>query len=145
MSISDQFTELQQSGKTPVCLFPKRKACERFNVQMLKTIMSQVHELDCIDEIHDTAGSQNFTSLVFTSPLASRLAFTLFTYPSTTSEVGWANLYLSLELRWPHGISQRLHFFRVGSVCGPSCSLFLIRLGSIPISGCSLFIRLGSI
>ena len=26
VSISDQFTELQQSGKTPVCLFPKRKA-----------------------------------------------------------------------------------------------------------------------
>ena len=39
VSISDQFTELQQSGNTPVCLFPKRKACELFNAEMLKTIM----------------------------------------------------------------------------------------------------------
>ena len=64
VSISDQFTELQQSGKTPVCLFPKRKACELFNAEMLKTIMSQVHELDCIDEIDETAGTRKITKKV---------------------------------------------------------------------------------
>ena len=64
VSISDQFTELQQSGKTPVCLFPKRKACELFNAEMLKTIMSHVHELDCIDEIDETAGTRKITKKV---------------------------------------------------------------------------------
>ena len=28
----------------------------------------------------------------------------------------------------------------IGSVCGPSCNLFLIRLGYISSSGCSLFL-----
>ena len=64
VSISDQFTELQQSGKTPVCLFPKRKACELFNVLMLKTMTSEVHQLDCIDEIDETAGTRKITKKV---------------------------------------------------------------------------------
>ena len=36
--VSDKFTELQQSGKAPVYLFPKRKSCDYFNAQMLKKV-----------------------------------------------------------------------------------------------------------
>ena len=33
VSVSDEFSELQESGETPVCLFPTRKACEDFNAK----------------------------------------------------------------------------------------------------------------
>ena len=44
VSVSDKFSELQQSGKAPVCLFPKRKACDNRNAQMLRRNASELHE-----------------------------------------------------------------------------------------------------
>ena len=43
-SLSKIFTELQVAGNTPVCLFPKRKACDQFNTAML-----QVLHLKCMN------------------------------------------------------------------------------------------------
>ena len=60
----DKFTELQQSGKAPVCLFPKRKACDYFNSQKLKKITHEVHQLYCSDEIDETAGNRKMTKKV---------------------------------------------------------------------------------
>ena len=60
-SISKKFTELQVAGKTPVCLFPKRKACDQFNTEMLQSLTSKVHELVCTDEIDETVSSRKMT------------------------------------------------------------------------------------
>ena len=49
-SIADKFYELQESGKTPVSLFSKRKACDNFNAEMLQKLTAKVHELVCADE-----------------------------------------------------------------------------------------------
>ena len=62
--IADQFSKLQQSGKTPVCLFPKRKACEDFNARMLNTMNNEVRELCCTDEVDETAGPRKVTKKV---------------------------------------------------------------------------------
>ena len=51
VSIGDKFNELRESGKTPVCLFPKRKACDNFNAEMFLKLPAKVHELVCTDEI----------------------------------------------------------------------------------------------
>jgi len=53
---SHKFHELQQSGQTPVCLLPTRKACCNINNEMFAQLTSEVHELLCIevDEISDT-------------------------------------------------------------------------------------------
>ena len=50
--------ELQKSGKTPVCLFSKRKACDNFNAEMLQKLTAKVHELVCTDEIDERTGSR---------------------------------------------------------------------------------------
>ena len=60
-SISKKFTELQVAGKTPVCLFPKRKACDQFNTEMLQSLTSKVHELVCTDEIDETVSTCKMT------------------------------------------------------------------------------------
>ena len=62
--IADKFTELQQSGRTPVCLFPKKRACEVFNAQMLTKTSSPTCELYCTDEIDETAGARKMTKKV---------------------------------------------------------------------------------
>ena len=64
MSVSDKFSELQQSGKTPVCLFPKRKACDDLNAKMLHKNSSQVRGIYCTDEIEETAGNRKMTKKV---------------------------------------------------------------------------------
>ena len=51
ISIADKYNELQKSGKTPVCLFSKRKACDSFNTDMLLELTTKVHELVCTDKI----------------------------------------------------------------------------------------------
>ena len=61
VSIADKFNELQKSGKIPVCLFPKRKACDNFNAEMLQKLTSKVHELVCTDEIDETASARKMT------------------------------------------------------------------------------------
>ena len=60
-SISKKFTELQVAGKTPVCLFPKKKACGQFNAEMLQSLTSKVHELVCTDEIDETISTRKMT------------------------------------------------------------------------------------
>ena len=60
--IADKFIELQRSGRTPVCLFPKKRACEVLNAQMLtKTALSCTCELYFTDEIAD---ARNMTKKV---------------------------------------------------------------------------------
>ena len=59
--ISDKFCELQESGQTPVCLFPTRKACDTFNYEMLSHLTSEVHELLCTDEVDQTVTSRKWT------------------------------------------------------------------------------------
>ena len=54
MSLTDTFIDLQQSGKSPVCLFPTRKACCDFNMEMLSSLTSKIHELVCTDEVDET-------------------------------------------------------------------------------------------
>ena len=61
VSIADKFSELQKSGKTPVCLFSKRKACDSFNAEMLLKLTAKVHELVCTDEIDERASSRKIT------------------------------------------------------------------------------------
>jgi len=55
---SQKFHELQESGQTPVCLFPMRKVCcdRDINDEMLAQLTSEAHELLCIDEVDDTSG-----------------------------------------------------------------------------------------
>ena len=64
VSVSDKFSELQQSGKAPVCLFPKRKACDNLNAQMLRRNASELHDIYCTDEIDETAGNRKMTKKV---------------------------------------------------------------------------------
>ena len=64
VSVADKFSELQQSGKTPVCLFPKRKACDDLNAKMLHKNSSEVRDIYCTDEIDETAGNRKMTKKV---------------------------------------------------------------------------------
>jgi hypothetical protein len=61
VSVLDKFSELRQSGKAPVCLFPKRKD---LNAQMLRKNASEVHDIYCTDEIDETAGNRKMTKKV---------------------------------------------------------------------------------
>ena len=54
MSLTDKFIDLQQSGQSPVYLFPTRKACCDFNMEMLSSLTSKIHELVCTDEVDET-------------------------------------------------------------------------------------------
>jgi len=54
VSISEKFDELQESGQTPVCLLPMRKAFCNIKNEMLAQLNSEVHELLCIDEVDET-------------------------------------------------------------------------------------------
>ena len=53
-SIADKFIELRERGQSSVCLFPRRKACNDFNSEMLSRLTSEVHELPCTDEVDET-------------------------------------------------------------------------------------------
>ena len=59
-SVLDKFIELQQSKQSPVCLFPRRKACDHFNNEMLSRLSSQVHELLCTDEVDETCSTRKW-------------------------------------------------------------------------------------
>ena len=54
MCLSEKFNDLQESGQSPVCLFPTRKACHDFNMKMLNSLTSKIHELVCTDEVDET-------------------------------------------------------------------------------------------
>ena len=54
MCLSEKFNDLQESGQSPVCLFPTGKACHDFNMEMLNYLTSKIHELVCTDEVDET-------------------------------------------------------------------------------------------
>ena len=60
VSISDKFSELQKSGQIPVCLFSTKKACDKFNAEMLSHLTSELHELVCTDEVDLTASTRKW-------------------------------------------------------------------------------------
>ena len=64
VSASDKFSELLESGKAPVCLYPKRKACHDLNSEMLRNNDSKVHDIYCIDDIDEAAGNRKMTKKV---------------------------------------------------------------------------------
>ena len=57
MSVSDTFSECQESGKTPVCLLLTRHACDDLNTEILPHLTSEVHELVCTDEVDETTST----------------------------------------------------------------------------------------
>ena len=59
--VVDKYTELSQSGSSPVCLFPTRKACREFNDKMLSALDTELHNITCIDEIDETSSSNKWT------------------------------------------------------------------------------------
>ena len=64
VSVSDKFSDLVESGKAPVCLFPKRKACDDLNAEMLSKNASEVHHIYCTDEIDESTGNRKITKKV---------------------------------------------------------------------------------
>ena len=58
--VADKFTELKESGQTPVCLFPTRKACEAFNVEMIGSLPTTACELVCVDDIDETSSTRKW-------------------------------------------------------------------------------------
>ena len=59
-SVRDKFVQLRESGQSPVCLFPRRKACDDFNSAMLGRLTSHVHKLLCIDEVDKTSSTRKW-------------------------------------------------------------------------------------
>ena len=51
--VIDKFNELRDEGKTPICLFPTRKACEEVNTQLLATLSTESVALWCTDKIDE--------------------------------------------------------------------------------------------
>ena len=45
------YSDLQLSGKTPVCLFPTREQCDRVNEQMLQGLNTEIQQITCSDEL----------------------------------------------------------------------------------------------
>ena len=61
MPITEKFDELKQLGQSPLCLFSTRKACDDFNNSMLACLDSEVHQIECIDEVDETASKRKWT------------------------------------------------------------------------------------
>ena len=47
VSVEEKFWELSKQGRSPVCLFAKRKSCEEVNKRMLVGLPSEKVELPC--------------------------------------------------------------------------------------------------
>ncbi len=60
MPASDKFSEPQESGQTPVCLFPTRRACDDFNTELLKHLNAEVRVLVCTNEVDETASTRKW-------------------------------------------------------------------------------------
>ena len=57
---AEKFSELQQLGQAPVCLFPTRQMCKTFNNEMLQQLTTKVHELVCTDEVDQTSSTKKW-------------------------------------------------------------------------------------
>ena len=53
----DKFEELLSTDKSPLCLFPTREACQKFNSDMLSKLDSEAKEIPCVDEVDETQGT----------------------------------------------------------------------------------------
>ena len=53
----DKFEELMSTDKSPLCLFPTREACQKFNSDMLSKLGSEPKEIPCVDEVDETQGT----------------------------------------------------------------------------------------
>ena len=58
--ISQLYSDLQLSGKTPVCLFPTREQCYRVNEQMLQGLNTEIQQITCSDEIDETKSTRTW-------------------------------------------------------------------------------------
>ena len=58
MPVADKFAEY---STTPVCLFPKRKACAAFNSERLSSLPSKVHTFVFADEVDETASTRKWS------------------------------------------------------------------------------------
>ena len=45
------------TDKSPLCLFPTREACQKFNSDMLSKLDSEAKEIPCVDEVDETQGT----------------------------------------------------------------------------------------
>ena len=59
--VVDKFKELECSGQSPVCLFPKRSPCEEFNNAMLASLQSKVVEIVSTDAVDETMSTHKWT------------------------------------------------------------------------------------
>ena len=53
----EKFLELQESGQSPVGLFPRRAECAEFNDKMLSRLPSKKEKIACVDEIDQTSST----------------------------------------------------------------------------------------
>ena len=54
----EKFLELQESGQSPICLFPRRAKCADFNTKMLhETCLSEVKVIECSDNVDQTSST----------------------------------------------------------------------------------------
>ena len=60
MPVAEKFFELQQLGKTPVCLFPSRKQCDELNQQIVEKLSTRVQEIPCNNEIDETSSTRKW-------------------------------------------------------------------------------------
>ena len=58
--IPQLYSDLQLSGKTPVCLFPTREQCDRINEQMLQGLNTEIQQIACSDEIDETKSTRTW-------------------------------------------------------------------------------------
>jgi hypothetical protein len=54
--VVDKFHELLASKESPLCLFPTRKSCHEFNLQMLSKLETETRDIMCTDEVDETTG-----------------------------------------------------------------------------------------
>ena len=55
--VVDKFEELLAAKQSPLCLFPTRKACQEFNLEMLSRLQADTKEIPCVDEVDETTGT----------------------------------------------------------------------------------------
>ena len=55
--VVDKFEELLAAKQSPLCLFPTRKACQVFNLEMLSRLQADTKEIPCVDEVDETTGT----------------------------------------------------------------------------------------
>ena len=58
--IPQLYSDLQLSGKTPVCLFPTREQCDRVNEQVLQGLNTEIQQITCSDEIDETQSTRTW-------------------------------------------------------------------------------------